>query len=79
MTDQQDTETSTTKLSISQSEKGEEEQRVEEQGPPQPSHPRSHFPAWKWKGTLVLIFLACVLNGTSNPLFFSPSHVTLGF
>ncbi|KAK7429933.1 hypothetical protein QQZ08_003555 [Neonectria magnoliae] len=63
MTDQQDTETSTTRLSISQSEKAEEDRRIEQQEPP---HPRSHFPAWKWKGTLVLIFLACngfVLSG----------------
>ncbi|KAH6995687.1 major facilitator superfamily domain-containing protein [Ilyonectria sp. MPI-CAGE-AT-0026] len=62
MPDQLDVETSTTRLSLSQSEKGDESQREQQQAP-EPPHPRSHIPDWKWKGTLVLVFLACILNG----------------
>ncbi|KAH7150421.1 major facilitator superfamily domain-containing protein [Dactylonectria estremocensis] len=62
MADKLDVETSTTGPSISQSEKGEDLQQ-EQQRTQEPPHPRSHFPKWKWTGTVVLILLASMLNG----------------
>ncbi|KAH6895656.1 major facilitator superfamily domain-containing protein [Thelonectria olida] len=64
MIDQKDTETSTTKLPLS--DKETEEQQVSEQEQviqETPPHPRSHLPPWKWKCTLVLVFLCCLLIG----------------
>lgn len=42
------------------------------------THPRSHIPNWKWKGTLAVLVLTTLINGRLSPKYHStaciPNH-----